>query len=108
MLSEEESRMVLNSKAWIAVLITCLVMASPRAVQGSEEKPISMETILQEVAALRTLVEAQQRQIEELRAAVQPAPVGPAKIATKGGVIESYQAPQATTPASDLEKKVET
>ena len=52
------------------VMITILALIAPSALQAREEKPVSMEAIMEELANLRILVEAQQRQIEALRAAV--------------------------------------
>ena len=74
----------------ITVLVAALVAPTP--IHAREEKAISMEAIMEELAALRTLVEAQQKQIEQLQAA-RPVPV---------------QAPAAAQAvAVDLEKKVD-
>ncbi len=52
---------------------TLLTLSWPRVIEAREEKSISMEAIMEELAALRSLVETQQQQIEELRAALEPA-----------------------------------
>src|SRR2546428_14118845 len=98
--------MGLKTRTWALLVITLLEFAAPGAILAREEKPVSMEAIMEEIATVRTLVEAQQRQIEQVQAAVQPlAPAGPA-----AAVIETFkpQAPAANAQASDLEKKVDT
>src|SRR5437773_1693641 len=95
-----------NPRTWALLMIIGFALRMPNVVRAGEEKPVSMEAIMEEIATLRTLVEAQQRQIEQLQAAVQPlAPAGPA-----AAVIETFkpQAPAANAQASDLEKKVDT
>ena len=50
------------------VFVIVLTLSMPALVHAREEKPVSMEAIMEEIATLRSLVESQQRQIEELRA----------------------------------------
>src|SRR6185295_5814493 len=77
----------------IALLIALL---APATVHAREEKSVSMEAIMEEIAALRSVVEAQQRQIDQLQAALRPPAAQPP------------QAPQPTpanAQAGDLEKR---
>lgn len=95
--------MGLKTRTLALVMITALALAAPSAIQAREEKSVSMEAIMEEIATLRTLVEAQQRQIEQLQAAVRSAtPATP--------IVETFkpQAQPANAQASDLEKKVDT
>jgi Putative porin len=64
--------MKLKMGTWAVLVSALLGLAAPQPVVAREEKPISMEAIMEELANLRSLVEAQQRQIEQLQAAVQP------------------------------------
>jgi hypothetical protein len=82
------------------MLITILALSVAGPVEAREEKPLSMEAIMEEIATLRTLVEAQQRQIEQLQAAV------PGAIAKTDAYVPQPQAAPAQT--SDLEKKLDT
>src|SRR5436190_16879413 len=82
-------------KLLVVTLVVALVL--PLTTHAREEKPVSMEAIMEEIATLRTLVDAQQRQIEQLQAAVQPA-----------AVALIPQAQPTSVQASDLEKKVDT
>src|SRR5438132_11804684 len=52
------------------MIVVVVALLMPSVTQASEEKPISMEAIMEEIAALRTLVAEQQRQIHELQAAL--------------------------------------
>ncbi|PYS43427.1 MAG: hypothetical protein DMG14_00970 [Acidobacteria bacterium] len=86
------------------VLATFLALVVPGPLLAREGKPVSMEAIMEELANLRILVEAQQRQIEALRAAVH----------VKGGAApepERQVQGQAQAPAAsateDLVKRVD-
>src|SRR5258706_15755071 len=88
--------MNLRTMACKLSVVAILFLLGPAAVQAREEKAVSTEAILEELANLRNLVETQQRQIDELRAVVQPS---------------SITAPvqrETAAPAEDLTKKVET
>src|SRR5256885_14122445 len=63
--------MNLRTMACKLSVVAILFLLGPAAVQAGEEKAVFMEAILEELANLRNLVETQQRQIDELRAAVQ-------------------------------------
>jgi hypothetical protein len=94
--------MDLRTGSWALLAVTILALAIPGAVQAREEKPVSMEAVMEELAALRGLVEAQQRQIEELRAAVQPtAATAPATVRT---LVQSQTPPTV----EDVAKRVDT
>jgi hypothetical protein len=95
--------MQLKMRIWAMLAIIGFTLAIPHAMKASEEKPVSMEAIMGELAALRNLVETQQRQIEELRAAVQPIRATPPAKGTTVALVE-----QSPSQASDLDKKVET
>ncbi len=91
-------------KTGICALLTftLLVFTSPRGLEAREEKSASLEAIMEELATLRNLVEAQQRQIEQLRAAVQPA--APVSV-----VPAAVQAQSVAAPAQeDLARRVDT
>src|SRR6185295_3626850 len=81
-------------------VITLLVaLLTPATVHAREEKSVSMEAIMEEIVALRSLVESQQRQIDQLQTALRP----PSP--------QASQAPQATpanVQAGELEKRVDT
>ena len=55
--------MKLKTGSWAVLVSALLGLAAPQPVMAREEKPISMEAIMEELANLRSLVEAQQRQI---------------------------------------------
>lgn len=80
----------------ITVLIAALV--APATMFAREEKTVSLEAIMEEIANLRALVEAQQKQIEQLQAAAQP---------VEFPVTRPLQ-PAAPQAGGDLEKKVDT
>src|SRR5438876_10558043 len=82
----------------LPALTLLVALAAPITMYAHEEKTVSMEAIMEELATLRTLVEAQQRQIEQLQAAVTPG-LAAAPVA---------QAQPANAQAGDLEKKVDT
>src|SRR5438094_601022 len=95
---------------WLVVAFAVLV---PSSMQASEEKPISMEAIMEEISLLRTLIAEQQQQIEQLHNALKtaaapataPAPVEDPPGA--GGVMAVR--PQASTAqAEDVSKKLDT
>ena len=65
--------MRLKTRGWGLPAAVLFVLIIPVLAHSHEERPVSMEAILEELASLRSIVEAQQKQIEELRAAVQPA-----------------------------------
>jgi hypothetical protein len=94
--------MKLKTRVWAMLAITGLTLSVPYAMEASEARPVSMEAIMEELAALRSLVETQQRQIEELRAAVRPIEMPATVPATAATVVQSPAQP------SDLDKKVET
>src|SRR2546426_452842 len=92
------------------LLVVALV---PSAIEASEEKPVSMEVVMEEISALRTLIAEQQRQIERLQNALKtaavptPAPF-PVEGETTGGAVTAVQ-PQATTAQlEDVSKKLDT
>jgi hypothetical protein len=98
--------MAFKIRSGVLPAVISLVLVAPSAVQAREEKPVTMEAILEELAALRNMVEAQQRQIEDLRAAVQPSA---ATAATAPANTSAYVQTPATPPAqNDLAKKVDT
>jgi len=81
------------------LVVTILTLTITSVLEAREEKPVSMEAIMEELSALRNLVEAQQRQIEELRAAVEP-----------GTLVKSVASAQPQNPAivEELAKRVDT
>jgi hypothetical protein len=94
------------------LVIAILVVAAPHAALAREEKPASMEAIIEELSALRSLVESQQRQIEELRAAVQPSASStsgsPNTTETSAPVRAAELVQAAPVVQEDLVKRVDT
>src|SRR2546428_385995 len=84
---------------------TLLAFTSARSLEAREEKSLTIEAVMEELATLRNLVEAQQRQIQELRAAVQPA--APATVAPTVAASVQAQTPAALAQ-EDLAKRVDT
>jgi hypothetical protein len=81
---------------------TLFIFTSPRGLEAREGKSLTIEAVMEELATLRNLVEAQQRQIEELRAAVQPS-------ATPITVTPYVEAQAPASPAQEeLAKRVDT
>jgi hypothetical protein len=105
--------MRLMIRTW-AFLLICAVSLTPGAVQASEEKPVSMEAIMEELTALRSLVEGQQRQIAELQNSLQRSNTQPEAVtetaAAETPVVEPgrLQPQPSTVQTTDLEKKVDT
>ena len=97
-----------------AFFFICAVSLMPGVVQAREEKPVSMEAIMEEITALRSLVEGQQQQIAELQNALQRSNTQPGAVtetaAAETAVLQpvGFQPQASTVQASDLEKKVET
>ncbi len=93
--------MKLKRGTWAVLVSALLGLPAPQPVMAREEKPISMEAIMEELANLRSLVEAQQRQIDHLQAAAQP-PVLAATVQAEPAVEPLVSAREG------LVKKVET
>src|SRR5262245_46473575 len=91
--------MGLKTRGWGLLAAVLLVLNIPVLTEAHEERPVSMEAILEELASLRSIVEAQQKQIEQLQAAVRPADVA-MPIAT--AATSSY-AQQTPAPADGPE-----
>jgi hypothetical protein len=85
-----------------AVLLVPLILLTPLILHGREEKTVSLDAIIEELANLRSLVEAQQRQIEKLQAAVQPS-----NSATTPPVAAAEPAAYQAQSAEDLAKRIE-
>jgi hypothetical protein len=95
--------MNLSSRIRGLIVLIIFALVLPHTSQASEEKPASLEAILEELAALRTIVESQQRQIEELRASAQPVLVPPTAEPVRPRTIVQTQ-----TPGEELTKRVDT
>jgi len=94
----------------IAVALTLLV---PNAIEASEEKPISMEAIMEEISALRSLIGEQQRQIEQLHNALKTAAIpasapDPPEREAAAGPVMAVQAQVSTAELEDVSKKIDT
>src|SRR5262245_46781805 len=94
--------MKLKTGTWAVLASIVFALAAPQMVVARGEKPITLEAIMEELANLRSLVEAQQRQIEQLQASVQP-PAPPVTAQAKADAAEPL-----TRPQEDLVKPVET
>ena len=94
------------------LVIAILAVAAPHAAVAREEKPASLEAIIEELSALRSLVESQQRQIQELRAAAQPSASSTssssATAETSAPVRAAALVQAAPVAQEDLVKKVDT
>jgi len=94
--------MTLKTGFCALLAFTLLVVTSPRGLEAREEKSLTLEAVMEELATLRNLVQAQQKQIEELRAAVQPT-------VTPVTVTPYIQAQTPATPTQEeLTKRVDT
>src|SRR5207249_3492706 len=94
----------------IAVGLTLLI---PSAIQASEEKPISMEAIMEAISALRSLVAEQQRQIEQLHDALNTAAIptpaaDPPEPEPAAGTVMTIQPQVTAAQLEDVSKKVDT
>ena len=90
-------------RIWAVSVLAVSALVMPAAIEAREEKPVSMEAIMEEIATLRTLIEVQQRQIEEL----QNRTVTETAAAVTPGLPKA-QTPPANAQATDLEKRVDT
>ena len=84
-----------------------LILTLARVVHAHEERPVSLEAIMEELALLRNLVETQQRQIESLQALVQPTGV-PSADAVPQAANPPKPANVATPTPEELAKRVDT
>ena len=91
-------------KTEIGAVLTFVLMCGPQVLVAAEERTTSMEAIMEELATLRSLVETQQRQIEQLQAALKP-PVSSG--AAPSPTANAYAQPQ-TPSQEELTKRVET
>jgi hypothetical protein len=91
--------MTLSSRTWPLILVALFASVLPGTLVAREEKPASLEAVLEELAALRALVEDQQRQIQELRASVQPPSAAP---------VRSTLIAQTPPSTEELTKRVDT
>lgn len=96
--------MGLKTRGWGLLAAVLLLLNIPVITEAHEERPVSLEAILEELANLRGIVQAQQKQIEELRAAVQPADSAPIVAAKTSSYAQQTPAPAA----DDLTKRVDT
>jgi hypothetical protein len=83
------------------------VFIPPRSLEAREDKSLTIEAVLEELATLRNLIEEQQRQIEELRAAVNPTVVQPSAVPVAVAPYVQAQTPATPTP-EELAKRVDT
>jgi putative porin len=94
------------------LVIAILAVAAPHAAVAKEEKPASLEAIIEELSALRSLVESQQRQIEELRAAAQPSASSTSSSSATAETLAPVRAAALVQAApvaqEDLVKRVDT
>src|SRR5689334_9394668 len=90
--------MILSLRTWSLILVALFSLLLPDMLAAREEKPASLEAVLEELAALRALVEDQQRQIQELRASVQPT----------GSAVRALPIAQTPPSTEDLTKRVDT
>jgi len=58
MLTPEGTHMKLKTGTWAVLASIVFALAAPQMVVAREEKPITLEAIMEELANLRSLVEA--------------------------------------------------
>src|SRR5438093_10046543 len=95
-------------------LVVAFALLLPSTMQASEEKPASMEAIMEEISALRALITEQQRQIEQLQNALNiagapadaaaPAEIQPAK---QAAAIQPAQPQAPAAQGEDVSKRLE-
>src|SRR5438093_12402307 len=93
---------------WLVVAFAVLV---PSSMQASEEKPISMEAIMEEISLLRTLIAEQQQQIEQLHNALKTAAApatAPVEDPPGAGGVTAVRPQASTAQAEDVSKKLDT
>src|SRR2546428_6355232 len=95
---------------WLMVAFAVLV---PSSMQASEEKPISMEAIMEEISLLRTLIAEQQQQIEQLHNALKTAAApatapAPVEDPPGAGGVTAVRPQASTAQAEDVSKKLDT
>src|SRR5437870_2153714 len=95
---------------WLVAAFAVLV---PSSMQASEEKPISMEAIMEEISLLRTLIAEQQQQIEQLRNALKTAAApatapAPVEDPPGAGGVTAVPPQASTAQAEDVSKKLDT
>src|SRR3989442_7731413 len=89
---------------WLVAAFAVLV---PSSMQASEEKPISMETIMEEISLLRTLIAEQQQQIEQLHNALKTAAApAPVEDPPGAGGVTAVRPQASTAQAEDGSKKL--
>src|SRR5438094_8545645 len=94
-------------------LVVAFALLLPSTMQASEEKPISMEAIMEEISALRTLIAEQQQQIEQLHNALKNAAVpattpAPVEDLPAAGGVTTVQPQASTAQAEDVSKTLDT
>ncbi len=95
---------------WLVAAFAVLV---PSSMQASEEKPISMEAIMEEISLLRTLIAEQQQQIEQLHNALKTAAApatapAPVEDPPGAGGVTAVRPQASTAQAEDVSKKLDT
>ena len=92
--------MALRTRIVLLPIMIVSAVFAPLTVQAREEKPVSMEAVMEELSALRALVEAQQKKIDELAAAIQPARTAPTATAPEAAPIAVRFTPPRPAPAA--------
>jgi len=90
--------MALRTRIVLLPIMIVSAVFAPLTVQAREEKPVSMEAVMEELSTLRALVEAQQKKIDELTAAIQPARTATAELPS--AAAPSVPAAPAATAAT--------
>jgi len=83
------------------LVVVAFALLVPGPVEATEEKPVSMEAVMEEISALRTLIAEQQRQIERLQNALNI----PAVVPAVGSPVAQAQTPVPS--AEDVSKQLE-
>ena len=86
-------------------LVVIFALLLPSTMQASEERPASMEAIMEEISALRALITEQQRQIEQLQNALNIA--GAPADAAAPAAIQPAQPQAPAAQGEDVSKRLE-
>ena len=78
------------------LVVVAFALLVPGPVEATEEKPVSMEAVMEEISALRTLIAEQQRQIERLQNALNI----PAVVLAVGSPVAQAQTPVPSAVSS--------
>ncbi len=89
--------MVLNART-LALIAILLSTVFPQVLRA-EQKPVSLESIMEEISTLKAIVGAQQKKIEELSSRIQPATTEPTAAPAAAPVNLAASVPSLAAPS---------